>query len=278
MTNMLKFATIASAALVAATLPLNAADARERHGRAQVQTARGAASGESTVTRTPGARSRNATWTGANGKTTSVTDERTRNRAEGTASRDHTRTFGNGDTRSVETDAQRTAPGQYDATRTVTGRNGETRTQTGEFAVDKTADGRAVTGQIQTQNAGAVDYSKTVTRGEGARTVSSSATFEDGTTRTRDSNGTCTQGAGCASQTTLVNRAGETTTIDRSRAKTEAGYEKSRTTTFADGTTRAVDVNATATAPGAYTGVRTVTGRNGETRTQTGEVEIERKP
>ena len=51
MTNMLKFATIASAALIAASLPLNAADARERTARGQVQTARGAASGEATVTR-----------------------------------------------------------------------------------------------------------------------------------------------------------------------------------------------------------------------------------
>ncbi|MES1201316.1 MAG: hypothetical protein ABUS57_07680 [Pseudomonadota bacterium] len=125
------FAALAAAALVIAA---PASEARGRHVSGSFQTQRGAVyQGQANVERGRGFRHRDATITGPRGRQTSVTDDRTW--GQGEYSRDHERTFANGDTRSVETNAERTAPGEWDAQRTVTGRNGNTRTQTGTFEV-----------------------------------------------------------------------------------------------------------------------------------------------
>lgn len=55
-------------------------------------------------------------------------------------------------------------------------------------------------------------------------------------------------------------------------------YSRDHLTTYNDGTTRTVDVDAARTGPGQYSGTRTVTGRNGVTRTQTGVIVVERTP
>ena len=152
--------------------------------------------------------------------------------------------------------------------RTITGRNGETRTQTGDFAVAKTADGRTVTGDINTPNAGQIDYSKTVARTENGRSVNAVSTFEDGTTRTRASSTACADGT-CATEGALTRRNGNELTRAATRTKTDDGSVKSATTTFADGTTRNLDRDVSHE-DGQVVIDRNVTGRGGETRKQTG--------
>lgn len=261
---------VGAAVLLCSSAFLAEADARTRRAQGQVQGPRGSAGVERTTTREKGQRSRTTTVTGEKGRSTTVTDTQTRNREEGTYSRDRDRTFANGDTRSVDVDAQRTGEGTFTANRTVTGRNGETRTQTGDFAVTKTDDGRSVSGAIQTQNHGSVDYQRDVSRADGARTVSSSATFEDGTSLNRSS--AMTRDAATGAITTVgsaTNRQGQTITSTAVRTPTDTGGTYSRDTTFADGTTRNVDRTRTNNGDGTATIDGTVTTRDGETRTQT---------
>jgi hypothetical protein len=273
------FAAAAMAALAFAALAVSAdnADARVRRGGAVAHTQRGAVAGQGEVRRGRGFRDRSATWTGPNGAQRSVEDQRRWNRQDGTYNRDHDVTYRDGSTRSVDVDAERTAPGEHTVQREVTARNGETRTQTGVFNTERTDNGRATTGQITTQNAGQIDYSRDVSHQNGVRTVNSSATFEDGTSVTRASTGSCGAGA-CSSTTALTGRAGDTTTIDQSRTRTDTGAIYSRDATFADGSTRSVDRERDGNGDGTGTVTRTVTGRNGETRAQTGDYEVTRKP
>ncbi|MBI1252343.1 MAG: hypothetical protein GC189_12830 [Alphaproteobacteria bacterium] len=269
-------AALAAILLTAGTLAASVteADARGRRGSASVQTERGTYQGNASVNRQRGSRTRESTVTGPNGGQTSVRDERTWNREEGTASHDRTRTYPDGSTRSVDADAQRTGEGQWSASRTVTGRNGETRTQTGDFSATRTENGRSVTGDIQTQNAGAVQYQRDVTRQDGARTVNSTATFEDGTQVSRSSTGSCDGQGTCVRDTAVTNRQGQTVTSAESRTRTEDGAVYSRDTTFADGATRQIDRERVGNGDGTGAVNRTVTGRDGETRTQTGTYEV----
>jgi len=253
------------------------ADARERRTRVTGQGERGAVTGESVVNRGAGYRHRSATVTGENGRQRSVEDNRAWSREDGAYSRDHNVTRANGATRNVATDAQRTGEGQYEAQRTVTGANGETRTQSGTFAVERTETGRSVTGDIQTTNAGQVDYNRDVARGDGTRAVNSSATFEDGTSISRNSSASCANGA-CASTGAITNRQGETTIWSQSRTKTENGANASRDVTYSDGSTRSVDRSREGNGDGTGEVTRTVTGRDGETRTQTGTYQVETTP
>jgi hypothetical protein len=268
-------ALAAALALVATSAP--DADARERRARATVNTERGAATGETHVRRERGQRTRDTTWTGENGRQRQARDERQWNREEGTYSRDRDVTYSDGSTRAVDVDAQRTAPGEYSATREVTGRNGETRRQTGDFTAARTENGRVIQGDISTTHAGDIDYNREVTRGDGARSVNSSATFEDGTSINRASTGACADGS-CSSSGAITNRQGETTTWDQTRTRTETGAVRERDVTYADGSTRSVDAERAGNDDGTGTVTRTVTGRNGETRTQTGDYEVDRAP
>ncbi|HVY83805.1 MAG TPA: hypothetical protein VG943_01625 [Caulobacterales bacterium] len=265
------FAVITAAAFVATAAP---SEARGRHVHGSLQTQRGVYQGGANVERGRGFRHRDATITGPNGRQTSVIDDRAWNAREGTYSRDHERTFANGQTRGVETDAQRTAPGAWSAERTVTGRNGETRTQTGDFSVARTDSGSTATGDIQTANHGQVDYARQVSREDGQRTVASSATFEDGASVSRQSTGSCDGAGACNRQTTLTNRAGGETNIDESRTRVGNDVTYSRDATFADGSTRSVDRARDGNGDGSGTITRTVTGRDGETRTRTGSYEV----
>jgi hypothetical protein len=240
--SLTKAALFAAAAFVALSGAVSA-DARERSSRTEIQTKRGTAVAERSVSRENGAASREITRTGPNGKS-----------------------------RSLESSRTKTGPGAWEGERTVTGPNGKSRTQTGEFSAVKTETGRTVTGAIQTQNNGAVDYSKSITRGADGRTVAATGTFEDGTSWSRTAAVDCDKGVGCQSSGAFTNRAGETKTWSQSRTKTEDGWDKSRDVTFADGTTRSVDVDATKTGQGQASFDRTVTGRDGQTRTQTGTV------
>jgi hypothetical protein len=228
------------------------------------------------VRRQRGARTRDAQATGPNGATTSVHDERSWNRAEGEATHDRTRTFANGDTRSVSSDVERTAPGEYAATRTVTGRDGETRTQTGAFTVPPTETGRAVTGDIQTEHLGQVDYARSVSRDNGVRKVNAAATFEDGSTIARTGAAGCDGAGTCTASGEIVNRAGETTAWTQSRTRNGADAAYDRATTFSDGSTRTVAVARDGNGDGTGAVTRTVTGRDGETRTQTGVYDVNR--
>ncbi|MBU6373619.1 MAG: hypothetical protein KJS97_12915 [Alphaproteobacteria bacterium] len=137
MTMMVKLGAALGALVLATTATAGVAEARERRVHAEVQTKRGTAVGDSTITREKGLRARSTTWTGPNGKSNSVQDTRTWDRAAGTYDHDRTRTFANGEQRTVDASAQRTAPGQYEATRTVTNRDGESRTATGVITVDR---------------------------------------------------------------------------------------------------------------------------------------------
>lgn len=247
-----QLAAVAAIALTTFTIAaaMDTADARLRGGRAVIHTQRGTATATSQVSRTRGSRIRDASITGENGRTRSVHDERTWDRQAGTYDRDHTTTFNDGSTRSVDVDAQRTGQGQYSATRTVTGRDGETRTQTGDFTSQRTDDGRVVSGQIQTQNHGEVDVTRDISHQDGTRTASTVATLEDGRTITSDS----------------------------TRTRDGADVSYSRDTTFADGSTRAVNRERDGNGDGTGTITRTVTGRNGDTRTQTGDYVVTRTP
>jgi len=247
------------------------ADARGRRVSGQVHTQRGTATVQRDTVREKGVRSRTTTATGPEGRAASRSETRTRDRASGTASREVDRTYADGSTRSVESSLQRTGEGAYSGTRTVTGRDGETRTQTGDFTRTTTENGASVSGTIQTQSQGAVDYQRDVTRTDGARSVSSSATFEDGTSRTRASSTSRDATTGVvASSASVTNRQGQVRSTTATRTPTESGSTYARDTTFADGSTRSVDRTTERDGAGTATVNRTVTGRDGETRTQTG--------
>jgi hypothetical protein len=217
------------------------------------------------------------TITGENGRQRTIHDERSRDRQAGVATHDRTTTFNDGSTRTVEAERLRTGQGQYSASREVTGRNGETRVQTGDFNVTRTENGRTVTGDINTTNAGQIDYTRNVSRDEGTRSVNSSAVFEDGTSIARQSQGSCANGS-CASNGSVTGRNGQTTTWEQSRTRTENGAVLERDVTFADGSTRSVDAERTGNGDGTGTVTRSVTGRDGETRTQTGTYDVTRTP
>ena len=239
--TLTKMTLLAAAAVLA--FGVASADARERTSRTEVQTKRGTAVAERTINREKGSAAREKTITGPNGKS-----------------------------RSLESSRTKTGAGAWEGERTVTGPNGNSRTQTGEFTATRTQDGRTINGVIETQNHGAVDYNKNLTRGEDGRTITATGTFEDGTSRSRTSTVDCDKGVGCESSGAVTNRAGETKTWTQSRTKTEDGWDKSRDVTFADATTRSVDVDATKTGAGQATFDRNVVGRDGKVRTQTGTV------
>lgn len=247
------------------------ADARTRRVQGSVSTNRGVYNGASETTRNRGSRNRDATVTGPNGGSRTVEDRRTW--GEGAYAHDRTTTYGDGSQRTVDTDAVRTGDNTFSVNRDVTGRNGEVRNQSGDFTVERTETGRTVTGDISTTNAGEIDYSRSVNRGDGSRSVDATATFEDGTSIRRSSSGSCADGA-CSSSGEIVNRNGGVTTWDASRARTEDGSVYSRDVTYPDGTTRSVDRVRTGNGDGTGTIERTVTGRNGESRTQTGEYAV----
>jgi len=226
----------------ASVVTVTDADARGRRVSGQVQTERGTATVQRDTMRTRGERSRSTTATGPNGRSTTATETASRDRAEGTYSRGRDRTYADGSTRSVDVDAQRTGEGAYTASRTVTGRDGETRTQTGDFTRTKTENGANVSGAVQTQNHGAIEVQRDVMRADGTRSVVTTATNEAGATRSA----------------TAV------------RTQTQTGSTYARDTTFADGSTRAIDRTTTRDGEGGAVVDRTVTGRDGETRTQTG--------
>jgi hypothetical protein len=270
---------IAAAALVLtpALASFEAADARERHVRGQVTTPRGAVHGDRTTARQRGSRTQNTTITGPNGGQRTTQDERTWNRRDGVYSHDRTTTFNDGSQRTVDTDVLGTGQGAYSASREVTGRNGETRIQTGDFTRTQTENGRTLTGDINTTNYGQIDYRRDVTREDGVRSVNSSATFEDGASITRASSGACANGT-CASSGVITNRNGGETSWQQSRTRTENGATHERDVTFADGATRSVDAERIGNGDGTGVITRTVTGRDGATRTQTGAYEITRTP
>lgn len=266
----------AALAVVLSLAIVDAADAHGRRGSATIHTPRGDAVATGEVNRGRGVRTRESAVTGPGGRTRSVEDARTWGGGE--RSHDRTTTYRDGTSRTVDADAQRTAPGGWSATRTVTGRDGETRTQTGDFSVTRTEDGRSVTGNIDTQNHGQVDYTRDVTHGDGARSVNATATFEDGTSITRASSGACTSPGNCASSGAVTNRQGETTSWTQSRTRDGADATRARDVTYSDGTTRSVDVARDGNGDGTGSVTRVVTGRNGETRTQTGDYAVTPAP
>jgi|CXWL01.1.fsa_nt_gi hypothetical protein len=247
------WAAFAACALAALAVSAESADARRHRGQG----------------------AREVTVTGDNGR--QVQDRRSRDRHSGTATHDRTTTFRDGSTRQVESERIRTGPGQYSASREVTTRNGETRVQSGDFTVTRTDTGRSVRGDITTSSHGQIDYARDVTNRNGVRDVNATATFEDGSTIRRTSRGSCANGV-CTSSGAVTDRQGVTTTWEQTRARTDTGATLSRDTTFADGTTRSVDAERAGNGDGTGTLTRTVTGRNGETRSQTGDYVVTRTP
>lgn len=218
-------------------------------------------------------RTRNVTITGQNGAQRTIQDQRTR--TQGARTHDRTTTYRDGSSRSVNSQAERTGDNTFSANRTVTGRNGQTRSQSGDFSVNRTDSGRTIQGEIATSNHGQVDYSREVSRNDGVRSVSSQATFEDGTSISRASQGGCADGV-CGASGTVTGRGGGVTAWEQTRTRTETGATFARDTTFPDGTTRSVEAERVGNGDGTGAINRTVTGRNGQTRTQTGTYEVER--
>jgi hypothetical protein len=91
--------------------------------------------GQGTITRAPGLREREASFTGPKGRTRSVDDARTWDRAAGTRTHDRARTFADGTQRTIDADSQRVVPGTYDVDRTVTQRDGDVITRSGTVTV-----------------------------------------------------------------------------------------------------------------------------------------------
>lgn len=273
------FAAIAAIAMTAltASAAFDYADARTRRVQGSAATQRGTYSGAAETTRQRGSRSRDTTVTGPNGGTRSTQDDRAWSRENGTYTHDRTTTYANGDQRTVDTDVLRTGDGTYSASREVTGRNGETRVQTGEFTRTQTENGHSVTGDINTTHAGQIDYQRDVAREDGVRSVNASATFEDGTSINRSSSASCANGA-CSSSGVVTARNGDQTSWDQTRTRTENGATLERDVTFADGTTRSVDRERVGNGDGTGTITRSITDRDGDTRTQTGEYEVTRTP
>jgi hypothetical protein len=236
-----------------------------------------AAFSEADARRRSGSVAREVAVTGQNGQQRTVSEQRTWNRGEGVATRDRTTTFNDGSQRTIEVERLRTAPGQYSASREVTGRNGETRVQTGDFTVQRAENGRTITGDINTTNRGQINYTKDISRQDGVRSVNSSATFEDGTSISRASQGSCDAGV-CSASGAVTNRQGNTTTWDQTRTRTDTGATLSRDTTFADGSTRSVDAERVGNGDGTGVVTRTIVNRDGETHTQTGTYEVTRTP
>lgn len=270
----------AVAAIAMATLTVSAAfdyaDARTRRAQGQVATQRGTFTGAAETVRERGSRSRDSSVTGPNGRTRATQDDRAWSREDGTYTRDRTTTYANGSQRSVDTDVLRTGEGTYSASREVTGRNGETRIQTGDFTAAQTETGRTISGDINTTHAGQVDYQRDVSRQDGVRSVNSSATFEDGASINRSSSASCADGS-CSSSGAVTKRNGGQTSWDQTRTRTENAATFERDVTYADGTSRSVDQERMGNGDGTGLVSRTVTGRNGETRTQTGEYQITRE-
>jgi hypothetical protein len=70
-------------------------------------------------------------------------------------------------------------------------------------------------------------------------------------------------------------KGGQRTVSDqRTWSRRDGTYSHDRDVSFADGTSRTVDAGANRVAPGRWDYSRTVTGRNGETRTQDGAIVI----
>lgn len=221
------------------------AEARERGRRVVVtgQGDNGPFNGQVDTTARQGSRNREGVFTGPNGGQTTVRGEQTWNRDDGTFSSNRSRTFNDGTSRSVDVTGQ-ASDGQSSWSRTATGRNGQTNTQTGAFTTSRTDTGRQTTGVITTENHGQIDVSRQTSRGPDGRTLTASQTFEDGTSITRNANQDC----------------------DRS-ART---CERTDVTTFRDGSTRTVTGASQGNGDGTGVWSRQATGRNGETRTQTG--------
>lgn len=253
---------------------VDVADARVRR-QVTVHGEHGAAHAE--VRRSRGSRTRDATVTGPDGEQRTSHDERRWNRRAGSYSRDHATTFADGTTRRVDTDIRRTGRGEFSVSREVTGRDGETRTQNGDFAVERAANVRTVTGDIETSNHGHIDYTRSVARENGARNINSAATFEDGTSIARSSTASCANGV-CTSSGVITGRDGGQTRWQATRTRTENGVRLRRQVTYPDGTTRIVDQVREGDGDGEGAITRTVTDRNGETTTHTGEYEIDRTP
>ena len=72
---------------------------------------------------------------------------------------------------------------------------------------------------------------------------------------------------------------GQRTVSDqRTWSRRDGTYSHNRDVNFADGTSRTVDADANRVAPGTWDYSRTVTGRNGEMRTQDGTIIIHKGP
>lgn len=269
-------AAVALSALMVSVL-VSTADARERRGQGAFSGQRGAVTAEARTHRQNGTRTRDVTIQGQNGAQRTINDERSRNRQTGVATHDRTTTFNDGSTRTVEAERLRTGQGEYSVSREVTGRNGETRVQTDDFSVARTENGRTITGDINTTNNGQIDYTRNVSRQDGVRSVNSSAVFEDGTSINRASQGSCANGS-CSSTGAVTGRNGQTTSWEQTRSRTEDGATFERDVTFADGSTRSVDAERIGNGDGTGSVSRTITGRDGETRTQTGVYEVTRTP
>lgn len=246
--NLTIAAAVALAALTVPAASFDDAEARVRRAQGTLTTNRGTYSGNAEVNRTRGARDRSATVTGPNGGQRSVEDSR--RWGDGAYTHDRTTTFNDGSRRTVESEVLRTGEGTYSGARQVTGRTGDVRVQTGDLSVTRTDDGRVISGDINTTNAGQIDYTREVTRGDGVRSVDATATFEDGTSISRSSD----------------------------RTRTENGATYSNDVTFRDGSTRSVDTVRVGNGDGTGVIDRTVTGRNGEVRTQHGEYAVTRTP
>lgn len=79
---------------------------------------------------------------------------------------------------------------------------------------------------------------------------------------------------------TVTGENGRTRSVhdERTWNRRDGTYDRDHTTTFNDGSTRNVSVDAQRTGQGEYSATRTITGRNGQIRTQTGEFEVTRTP
>ena len=124
---------LSAAALMLALAP--AAEARGFRSHAVFSNGRHSVTRDSSFTHTRGARERDTTWTGENGRTRTTDVTRTHDGNDASYNRDTT--FADGTSRSIDRERDGNGDGTGEITRTITDRQGDTRTQTGSYEVSR---------------------------------------------------------------------------------------------------------------------------------------------
>ena len=141
---------------------------------------------------------------------------------------------------------------------------------------------RTIDATVQTER-GEVKGTRTTVRDRGFRSRTQSVTGPNGGTRTSEAVQTRSRGDGVRVRTddrsrTFANGDVASRSATKSWDSNTGVGGKTVNRTFRDGSTRSVDTGVVKTGDGAFDASRTVTGRDGETREQTGSFTVTNSP